>query len=151
MADEPKVRSLAEVNQWLDRLERFGAVRTVGAWPLSAVLDHLAQGIEMSMDGYPALRSAFFQRTVGSAAFAIFQWRGRMSHDLQEAIPGAPALRAGADWKPAATRLRLAVSRFDSYGGVLKPHFAYGALDKADYALAHAMHVGNHQDEILVA
>jgi hypothetical protein len=150
MADEPRIRTLQEIPRWLDGLERAGQVRATGAWPLSAVLDHLAQSIEMSLDGYPAPRSALFQKTAGNAAFALFKMRGRMSHGLAEPVPGAPALAAGADWRPTARRLRSAVDRFDAHTGNLQPHFAYGPLAKGDYALAHAFHVANHQDEIVV-
>lgn len=150
MADLPKVQSLDDALRWLDRVERAPQVRATGAWPLSAVLDHLAQSIEMSMDGYPVPRSELFQKTAGSAAFSFFKWRGRMSHGLDEAIPGAPALLAGADWKPGAVRLRQAVARFHAHQGGLRPHFAYGPLSKADYALAHTFHIANHQDEILL-
>lgn len=73
-----------------------------------------------------------------------------MSHGLAEPIPGAPALGAGADWKPAALRLRQAITRFDAHTGPLKPHFAYGALPKGDFSLAHSFHIANHQDEIVV-
>lgn len=149
MADEPQIQGLREVPRWLDALERAPNVRATGAWPLSAVLDHLAQSIEMSMDGYPVARSALFQRTAGSAAFAFFKLRGGMTHSLQEPIPGAPALAAGADWKPAGQRLRRAVERFEAHTGALKPHFAYGELAKGDYALAHAFHIANHQAEIV--
>jgi hypothetical protein len=151
MADLPKVQSLDDSMRWLDRIERAANVKTIGAWPLGAVLEHLAQSIEMSMDGYPQARSALFQGTAGGAAFAWFKWRGRMNHGLAEPIPGAPALGAGADWRPAAIRLRVAISRFNAYTGPLKPHFAYGALSKPEFALAHNMHIANHQDEIVVA
>jgi hypothetical protein len=30
------------------------------------------------------------------------------------------------------------------------PHFAYGNLSKSDYAMAHSMHIANHQDEIII-
>ena len=102
----------------------------------------------MSMDGFPQPKGELFQSTVGAAAFGFFKWRGRMSHGLAEPIPGAPAIAANTDWKPGALRLRNAIARFESHNGVLKPHFAYGALSKADYALAHSMHIANHQDEI---
>ena len=150
MAVPSPVHSLSAAATWLDDLERAPSARASGAWPLSAVLDHLAQSIEMSMDGFPAPRSALFQATAGSAAFSVFKWRGRMSHGLAEPIPGAPALQAGADWKPAALRLRRALKRFDLHAGALKPHFAYGALDKTDYALAHTLHIANHQEEIVL-
>jgi hypothetical protein len=150
MADLPKVQTLDDALRWLDRLERSPRVETTGAWPLSAVLDHLAQSIEMSMDGYPQPRGEWFQSTVGAGAFAFFKWRGQMSHGLAEPIPGAPALTAGADWQAGARRLRQAVKRFNAHAGPLRPHFAYGALGKGDYALAHSYHIANHQDEIVL-
>lgn len=150
MADLPRVRTLDDSLRWLDRMERAPAVKSTGAWPLGAVLEHLAQSIEMSMDGYPEARSELFQRTAGSAAFGYFKWRGQMSHGLAEPIPGAPALAAGAEWRPAAQRLRRAITRFSAHQGALKPHFAYGALSKEEFAIAHQLHIANHQDEIVV-
>jgi len=151
VADIPKVQSLDDVQRWLDRLERASQVRSTNAWTMRAVLEHLAQSIEMSLDGFPAPKSPLFQATAGSAAFAFFKWRGRMSHGLTEPIPGAPPLAQLEDWQPGAARLRAAVTRFQSHTGPLQPHFAYGALSRADFALAHAFHVANHQDEIEVA
>lgn len=151
MADLPKVQSLDDAQRWLDRLEAARRPHTTGAWPLSAVLDHLAQSIEMSLDGFPAPKSEWFQKTAGAAAFGFFKWRGRMSHGLSDPIPGAPALAAGAEWQPGAVRLRQAIVRFGGHRGALQPHFAYGPLSKADYALAHSFHIANHQDEVLLA
>ncbi|HVZ43321.1 MAG TPA: DUF1569 domain-containing protein [Ramlibacter sp.] len=151
MADAPKVRTLDEALGWLDGLERAGEARGTGQWPLASVLDHLAQSIEMSMDGFPEAKPLFFQRTVGAAAFAVFKLRGRMSHGLAAAIPGAPPLASGPDWRAPAARLRRAILRFQQHAGALRPHFAYGALSKSDFALAHAMHIANHQDEIVRA
>jgi hypothetical protein len=151
MADLPKVQSLDASLRWIDRLERASSVSAGGAWPMGAVLEHLAQSIEMSMDGYPSQKSRLFQGTAGSAAFAFFRWRGKMSHGLADPIPGAPSLGAGADWKPAALRLRQSIVRFNGHTGLLHPHFAYGALSKPEFALAHALHIANHQDEIRVA
>ena len=151
MADLRKAQTLDDSLRWLDRLERARTAQAIGAWPLGAVLEHLSQSIEMSMDGFPQARSALFQNTAGSAAFALFKWRGRMTHGLSEPIPGAPALSAGAEWRPAAVRLRQAITRFNGYSGPLKPHFAYGALTKPEFAVAHNLHIANHQDEIVIA
>jgi hypothetical protein len=142
------VQSLSQALLWLDQLEAAPGVKTSGAWPLSAVLEHLSQSIEMSMDGFPQSKSALFQNTVGTAAFAFFKFRGQMSHSLSEPIPGAPVLTPALAWRPAAARLRAAITRFHGSSGTLKPHFAYGNLSKADYAAAHSMHIANHQDEI---
>ena len=151
MADTPKVESLTDALQWLDRLDKAKAVRSTTEWKIGAVFEHLAQSIEMSMDGFPQPKSALFQSTAGAAAFAVFRWRGRMTHGLTEPIPGAPALTQAEDWKPGAARLRAAITRFQAHTGALKPHFAYGALSREDFALAHAFHIANHQDEITVA
>ena len=141
--------TLADCVLWLDTLDAAGGVRTTGAWPLSSILDHCAQSVEMSIDGFPRSKGALFQGTAGRAAFALFRLKGRMRHGLDQPIPGAPALAAGADWKPAAQRLRTAIARFEAHDGTLAPHFAYGALSKADFALAHAMHIANHRDEVV--
>jgi Protein of unknown function (DUF1569) len=148
-ADQPKVQSLDEALAWLDRLEKSRTVKTTGEWPMVAVLEHLSQSIEMSMDGFPEHKSAIFQHTAGAAAFAFFTWHGTMNHDLSEPIPGAPALARDGNWRKSSARLRAAITRFDVHQGALMPHFAYGKLDKKEYSRAHAFHVANHQDEII--
>jgi hypothetical protein len=151
MADTPKVQSLDEVLRWLDKADTAAALRSTSDWKMRAVLEHLAQSVEMSMDGFPQPKSALFQSTAGSAAFAFFKLRGRMYHGLIEPIPGAQPLTQTDDWKPGSVRLRAAVVRFQTHTGPLQPHFAYGALSHADFALAHAFHFANHQDEIVLA
>jgi Protein of unknown function (DUF1569) len=150
-ADIPKVQSLDDALRWLDKIEKSAGVKTTGAWPLVAVLEHLSQSIEMSVHGFPEPKSALFQNTVGTAALTVFKWRGRMSHTLSDPIPGAQVLTQQGDWKLAAGRLRTAMQMFNAHTGALKPHFAYGNLSKAEFALAHAFHIANHQDEIVVA
>jgi hypothetical protein len=121
--------------------------RSTGAWSLAQVLNHAAQSIEYSMNGFPESKSALFRATLGSAAFAVFDARGAMSHSLAEPIPGAPAL-AAADALPAAIgRASTALRAFEAHAGSLAPHFAYGTLDKAQYTRAHLMHLANHWSE----
>ncbi len=122
--------------------------RCTGAWTLAQVLNHAAQSVEFSLQGFPAAKSRLFQATLGAAAFAVFQARGRMSHSLSEPIPGAPALAAGDPLQPAIARLVLVLQTFQVHSGPLQPHFAYGHLDKAQYTQAHLMHLANHWDEI---
>lgn len=118
------------------------------AWSWSETLEHCAQSIEFSLQGFPAPKSALFQSTLGAAAFNVFALRGRMTHNLAEPIPGAPALTASAPDASTASaalaRLRKSVQDFATHTGPLHPHFAYGALSKAQYEQAHAMHLANH-------
>jgi len=113
-------------------------------WNLPQVLQHLAQSIEFSMQGFPALKGAWFRSSIGSAAFAVFNARGAMSHDLAEPIPGAPALDASQALRASANRLLEAMDAFARFNGTLQPHFAYGELTKPQYERAHLMHLANH-------
>jgi hypothetical protein len=128
----------------LDRLVAARALDHDGAFNWAQTLTHCAQSIEYSMSGYPQAKSALFQHTAGALAFSFFAARGRMSHKLDEAIPGAPDIDAASDLVIAQARLRQAVSDFQASDKPLHPHFAYGALSKAEYEQAHAMHLANH-------
>lgn len=119
--------------------------RSTGTWSIAQVFDHAAQSIEYSLRGFPELKSAAFRATAGKLAFAWFDSRGAMSHSLSEPIPGAPAL--AGDMAVAVTRLQAAWQAFEGHSGAFAPHFAYGALDKAQYTRAHLMHLANHWTE----
>lgn len=134
---------LAELMAELDALHGR-ALATRAGWPPFKVLSHLAQSIELSLAGYPQMKSPFFRHTAGAAAFSVFAATGAMRHPLTEAIPGAPALADEGDTDAALNRLLAALQAFAAHEGTLAPHFAYGALDKAGYAQAHAMHIRDH-------
>jgi hypothetical protein len=125
--------------------------RMQGAWDLPRVLHHAAQSIEYSMTGFPALKPAWFRTTLGPYAFALFDARGAMSHDLADPIPGAPAIAQGQSLPAAIDRASAALRAFDAHTGALQPHFAYGALDKTAYTRAHLMHLANHWTEAVAA
>lgn len=136
--------TLMEAQRELDRLAEAGSLTTEASWTWPQTLVHCAQSIEYSMAGFPSQKSALFQRTLGSAAFAVFTWRGRMSHNLAEPIPGAASLATSTDATAAVARLRQAIAGFQAHTGPLRPHFAYGELTRAQYEQAHAMHLANH-------
>lgn len=140
--------SLASAREVIAALPSRAGVRSTGAWPLAQVLQHAAQSIEYSIDGYPALKSALFRGTVGAAAWGVFNARGKMNHALDEPIPGAPALDAALPLDKAVARLLAAFDRFERHAGALQPHFAYGPLDKPAFARAHLMHLANHWSEV---
>lgn len=117
-------------------------------WNLAQMLQHAAQGIEFSLRGYPAPKPAWFQATLGSAAFALFDARGAMSHALDEPIPGAPALDAAQALPAAVQRLLDAMDAFDAHSGPLRPHFAYGELAREQFRRAHLMHLANHWQQL---
>jgi hypothetical protein len=136
--------SLAAAEAELGRLTRAGLPSSGKGWNWAQTLTHCAQSIEFSMTGFPVSRGRLFQRTVGAAAFGVFRRRGVMSHGLSEPIPGAPALEAGVDPGQALERLRRAIDDFRRGSGPLRPHFAYGLLERPLYEQAHAMHLAHH-------
>lgn len=146
----PKVLSVDAALRQIDLLSRSD-IKTSGSWNAFQVFSHCAQTVEFSMAAYPAPKSAVFQNTVGKLAFAAFSSQQKMKHGLSEPIDGAPLLESVGDPMQALARLRKAFTDFQQFQGVLAPHFAYGALSKADYALAHALHFSNHLEEIQAA
>lgn len=139
--------SLAPTLAKLDEL-RGRTLKGAGAWTPYQVFSHMAQSIEYSIEGYPQQKSRLFQASAGAAAYLVFAAAGRMSHDLAEAIPGAPAISRDGHAPEAIDRLIAALQRFEAHRGELKPHFAYGALTRAQYAAAHVLHIEDHLAEI---
>lgn len=136
--------SFAAAEEEIARLMAAKELVSEAQWSLAQTLAHCAQSIEYSMIGYPQPKSKFFQSTAGAAAFEAFSWRGRMTHDLAEPIPGAPELEAGLEPVAALERLQTAVQSFQQWRGLMRPHFAYGDLGKKEYELVHSMHLANH-------
>jgi hypothetical protein len=118
------------------------------SWTLPQMVQHAAQSIEFSMQGFPEPRPAWFRATLGTTAFTFFNARGAMSHTLDEPIPGAAALDASQTLKSSVQRLLDAMDAFSLFKGQLAPHFAYGTLSREQYERAHLMHLANHWQEL---
>jgi hypothetical protein len=121
---------------------------STGRWDPAQVFNHCAQSVEFSISGYAEHKSVFFKSTVGQLAFWAFSANGSMTHGLDEPIPGAPLLLPRQPVHSALVRLKKALTDFKTHTGVLAPHFAYGALSKSQYTLAHIMHLNNHLEQI---
>jgi len=137
-------KTLDEALAEMRRLTPAVALAPATAWNWAQTLAHCAQSIEYSLTGFPESKPALFQQTVGAAAFTVFAWQGRMSHDLGAVIPGAPLIPVDTIITDAMARLERAVLAFQTTLEPLKPHFAYGELGPAEYELAQAMHMANH-------
>ena len=90
-------------------------LRSSGAWDVPHVLHHVAQSIEYSMNGFPRLKPAWFRASLGRAAFALFSWRGRMRHGLDQPIPGAPDIAQGLPLPAAIAHAVLALRTFERH------------------------------------
>lgn len=146
----PQVHPELAIHVALERLSKlnFDSIDRIGDWESSRTLNHLAQSIDFSMSGYPEMKSEVFQKTVGQLAFSVFQARGRMSHNLGEAIPGEIIDQSPTSASDALNRLLSTLERFEGFQEELQPHFAYGSLTKDQYAIAHVMHINDHLAEL---
>jgi len=120
-----------------------------GSWSLGKVLSHCSQSIQFSMLGYPEMKSVLFRGSAGKMAFSFFAFRNKMSHGLEEPIPGGADLSNDVNVQQAAKNLISDIKLFQSRSkDDLRPHFAYGELSKEEYDLAHTLHIKNHFDRI---
>ncbi|WP_411824538.1 DUF1569 domain-containing protein [Leptospira sp. 'Mane'] len=120
-----------------------------GNWSLGKVFSHCAQSIEYSINGFPEMKPAAFRGTVGKIVFSIFSLREKMSHGLEDPIPGAADLENAIEYKSGLNRLLQSIDLFQKQeSSQLKPHFAYGELDKEEFDLAHTLHIKNHFERI---
>jgi hypothetical protein len=142
MAEPLKLANFDDVFRSVAGLPSGAAVP--GPWTLPQVVAHCAQSIELSLSGFPHLRSALFRATAGRLAARTFLRRGYLHHDLQAPIPGAPPLPSDLTLEAAVTLLQSAVGQFRAHRGPLAPHFAYGSVSRADYEKLHAMHAADH-------
>ena len=143
LARELKFQTLDQALEELGRLEQ-NPPKLESEWSVAKVLVHCAQSIEYSMQGFPQNRSVIIRKLIGPMVYARFASKGQMSHDLTDPIPGAPDITNETDLGAAYTRLRKAIADFRAFSGETREHFAFGKLNKAEYEVAHAMHLANH-------
>ncbi|MFT4930122.1 MAG: hypothetical protein ACI8WB_006258 [Phenylobacterium sp.] len=147
VADKAQLPSLLDV---VTAIEQNQALAVQGTWSVAKTLYHCAQSIEMSMTGYPVHKSEGFKQTIGQLALSVFAKSGSMTHGLSEPIPGALNLPDNDDVLLAKQRLVDAAQVFSDYTNTLQPHFAYGALNKEAYEMAHVLHILDHIPQLRV-
>lgn len=142
--------SLAEARAALTRWQQ-GGNRQAGPVTLHQMLHHCAQSLEYGLNGFPELKPAWFRASIGPLAAQVFLWRGQLSHDLADPIPGAPAIPTSGDMAAAFARLFAGFDAFEaavSRNAPLMPHFAYGAVAPVDYARLQAFHIAQHMEPL---
>lgn len=146
MAQPTIFKSLNEVYYALEALKKAETVTVDNDWDLHQNLVHCSQTVEFSMKGFPEARPRIFQLTLGLVAFKVFDARGYMTHDTNEPVPGAEPVAPNGKLE-GIQRLQTALEKFEKWEQPVFPHFAFGALTKAEFARAHCMHIANHFDE----
>ncbi|TGK81568.1 DUF1569 domain-containing protein [Leptospira noumeaensis] len=142
---------LADLRELLVNLQSDPeGIKLSGNWSAGKVFAHCAQSIEYSLKGYPEMKSAIFRGSVGKVAFSIFAFKNKMSHGLEEPIPGGEDISNATEVKVGIKRLIQAIDDFSkTKESSLRPHFAYGELTKEEYDVAHSLHIKNHMERVL--
>ncbi len=143
----PFYTNFDQVTQWLDDTAAKDPA-TSGPWPISTILCHCAQSIELTLSGFPSLKPPIFRKSVGPTAYWVFSSLSGTRHGLSDLIPGTKRADIDAPLPRSIARLREAIDQFRRHDGKLKPHFAYGALSRDQLERAHAMHFSEHLSEI---
>lgn len=142
----------ADLSPLITRLSSFKgqALQSDTHWTPSQVFQHLAQSVEGSLHGFTELKPAWFRATIGPIALAVFQARGKMSHPLDEPIPGAAPLDATMATDAALDRLLISLSALQK-ASETQPHFAYGDLTLHQTWAAHQLHIEQHLTALRLA
>src|SRR5262245_15913860 len=121
--------SLEEVMPDVDRLLRGHT--TVGNWSLGQICNHLAQGINRTIDGFPKTARApwLIRKTVGGFLLRRMLRTGRFVEGMKAPAECQPA--PGADARVEAEALRAALRRFAAHSGPLVEHPLDGAVSRA--------------------
>ena len=129
---------MTDIDLAFNRLEGLdlSAIESRGDWGLGRMFSHLAQGVEFSMHGYPVQKPRLFQATVGTLAFKVFSAKGKMSHGLNEPIPGEVINEISAE--DGLGQLWSSLETFRDFDGAMQ----------AQFGKAHLLHIENHLEEV---
>ena len=119
-----------------------------GAWKPAYIFSHCAQSLEYAISGFPEHKPELYKQTIGKLALSFFSSRKKLSHALDDPIPGAPAIPEDVPVLTALNRLEKAFVALRDHQDSFQPHFVFGSLTKEQYALVQVIHFYNHLDEV---
>lgn len=134
--------SLDQVIPEVERLLRGHT--TIGNWSLGQICNHLAQGIDNSIDGFPAAARPpwILQKTLGRFVLRRTLRTGVFMEGMRAPVECQP--RAGVDATAELEALRKAVQRFLEYSGPLAEHPLSGPVKREVWERFHCIHCSHH-------
>ncbi|WP_141733911.1 DUF1569 domain-containing protein [Oligoflexus tunisiensis] len=140
--------TLAGTLDLIAKLKGSADLRNNGKQTVHQVIRHCIQGVHCALEGYPEVKAAWFQNSIGKAVFHIFTMLDTMKHDRNDpTVPGMPAPAAEGDIVLALTELEEAFRRLEAAAAV-KPHFFYGELSPQDMLHVHLLHFYDHVGDL---
>lgn len=131
------------LDQVMPEVERLLAGHvTVGRWSLAQILNHLAQTIQVSMDGGPDKYSWAVRRLVGPLLRRLSLWFNWIPAGVR--APKMYLPRPGGAADKEAEALRAAMARFASHPGPFDEHPLFGRMTGAQWRRFHCVHCAHH-------
>jgi len=130
----------------IEAADRAGTLRVTGNWTAGENLDHIAKGIEFSIDGFPPeMRLAWPVRMIARLM------KGRMTNG--KTLPAGfklPKVAAvflptpGTSTADGLARLRRVLERLDAGARCVHPSPAFGAMTHDEWMRLHLAHAQLH-------
>ena len=95
------------------------------------------------------MNSEIFRAIVGPLAKHVFLWRGKMSHNTLDPIPGDEGMPHSTDENAAFERLFRSISNFKTWNRAVAEHFAYGKLSRDEAEKLQAFHIADHLSKMV--
>jgi hypothetical protein len=131
----------ANLDEVMPEVERLLAGHTtVGGWTLAQICNHLATGIQITLDA--PVRSTQATREQDVARRRFFH-QSQFPENVQAPLP-ILVPRADLDSVEQAGLLRAAISRFSACARALPPHPRLGPLSREEWNRFHCMHCAHH-------
>lgn len=140
-------RSLHEVMHDVDRLlEGHG---TVGTWTLAQICNHLANALQLSVDGIP-FRFPWIMRVAVAPLVKGPMFRtGTMREGVK--LPAGALPKPGLDARAEAEALRAALNYYAGVTTPLASHPFFGAMTREEWDRFHCIHCAHHLSFVLPA
>ncbi|MFO0945596.1 MAG: DUF1569 domain-containing protein [Planctomycetota bacterium] len=116
--------------------------RRLGQWDLSQILEHVGQGIEACLHGFPHQGSWFIRRLIGPIILKSILKKRHMDDGIKVPkwwLPG-PA----HDERQSVERFRKQVEDFKAFRGTPKQHPFFGPLPRETWEQLVLVHAAHH-------
>jgi len=137
---ELSFHSLNDVMPDVDRL--LEGHETVGNWSLGQICNHLANAVQLSVEGIP-FRFPWIVRAVVApwVKGPIFR-TGKMREGVK--LPAKALPKPGLDARAEAEALRAALNYYARVTEPLANHPMFGAMSRAEWDRLHCIHCAHH-------
>jgi hypothetical protein len=141
----PQDLSMERALSLIDDLKKSPSLSSRGDLSAFQIIMHCTQSVDCARIGYPEMKAAWFQSSIGKAAFHAFSMLDKMKHDRSAPIPGMPAPQRDGNVQEALALLEQSFRNLKDAASI-HPHFFFGELSPHDMERIQVMHFFNHME-----